>query len=105
MFRVKRQGSGSPRFYSIGVVKDKPDIRELPEDERRKHINHWMMTDMEVDVSDSIKVEKRETLVVNPYSLGVQKRAHIKSGVLNSEVQIPDVIVQTQYSDDDDKEE
>lgn len=91
-----------PRFYQIGLVKSMPKIVNRPDNEIREKVLDWLDSDMEVRVSDKIQVTSEETLLVLPYENTKEYRTMHKK-IFKDDVEIPDVIVQTQYNSKQEK--
>jgi len=97
MYKIQRN-DGRARFYRIGIVKSKPKIVNQPDHEIREKVLDWLHADMEVRISDKIEVSSNETLMVIPYHIDSEGFRTIKKKIFKDEVEIPDVIVQTQYN-------
>lgn len=99
LYRIYRNTGQGARFYKLGVVKSKPSLQTImSENESKRQLKKWMDSEMEVDVSDKITVERREKVLVLPYYRDSQDRRRLEESILNEEVEIPEVIVQTQYN-------
>jgi len=97
MYKIQRMEENGPRFHQIGLVKSMPKIVNRPDHEIREKVLEWLDTDMEVRVSEKIEVTSEETLMVLPYENTKDYRTMHKK-IFKDEVEIPDVIVQTQYN-------
>jgi hypothetical protein len=105
LYNIQRMEENMPRFYRIGVVKSKPKIVNRPDYEIRDKVLDWLENDMEVRVSDKIKVTSEETIIVQPYSKDEVGFRSIGEKIFKDEVEIPDVIVQTQYNSENQEED
>lgn len=104
IYKIQRNTEKGPRFYQIGVVKSKPKIVNRPDYEIREKVMNWLETDMELRVSNKIEVTSEEELMVLPYEWSENHR-EFKKSIFKDEVEIPDVIVQTQYNSKNNGEE
>lgn len=95
MYRIERETDVRPIWYGLGVVMSKPDVRNMPDYEIEKYVKRWLEQDLEVRVSDKIDdLEEKEKIMVQPYTLDADRRAHTGEKIFNGEVEIPDVIIQ-----------
>lgn len=74
-----------------------PKIANRPDHEIKEKVLNWMDSQMEVRVSDKIEVTSEETLMVLPYENTKEYRT-LNKKIFKDDVEIPDVIVQTQYN-------